>query len=128
MDAPEPKHVELHLYGNPTFTKFAKQVKALGGHYSACRGHQQTRYVVLPWTEEGRKLANRLFAKYGTPSSGKKGVTVIARGVDKYKEQNVPAWVTVHYIPKNTADPMAAMLELYRKMFQQAVDRSIIKP
>jgi hypothetical protein len=127
MEAPEPKHVELHLYGEPSFTKFAKQVKALGGHYSACRGMQRTRYVVLPWTEAGRKLANRLFAKYGTPTSGKKGVTVIARGVDKYNEQHVPAWVTVQYIEKKENDPMGKLLELYRKAFQQAVDRKILK-
>jgi len=123
MDAPEPKHVELHLYGNPTFTRFTKQVKALGGHYSACRGHQQTRYVVLPWTEAGLKLANRLFVKFG---SGKK-ITCIVRGVDKYNEQNVPAWVTVQYIPKDSENPMDTLLGLYRKAFQQAVDRNILK-
>jgi len=122
MTAPVPKHVELHLHANPSFIKFTKAVKALSGSYSACRGNNRIRFVVLPWTDEGRKLANRLFVKFGY---GEK-ITCIMRGVDRYNEQNVPSWVVVQYIPKKTTDPMARLLELYERAFQQAVDRKIL--
>ena len=79
----KPTAVELHLNGSTTLPrKFGKQIKALGGSYSTCRGHNTTRFVTLPvsFTDfsagaEAHKLVNRLVLDYGFAKT-----TVVLRG------------------------------------------------
>jgi len=60
--AERPLQVELHLDGSPDFTRkgWARKVKAIGGRYSECRGIDTRRFVTLPASDEGLKLAAEL--------------------------------------------------------------------
>jgi hypothetical protein len=64
--APIVHALELHLSSDATFTSgtWARKVKNLDGKYSECRGYDDTRFVVLPNTAPGRKLAAELMAKF----------------------------------------------------------------
>ncbi len=113
---PQPKAVELHLGTSPEFTRYSKKVKALGGRYSDCRGNAYKRFVDLPWTPEGRELANKLIAEFGR---GKR-TTAIVRGVNSYKGKHVNAPVVVHYIDRNASDPCESLRLAYEAAFEQA--------
>lgn len=113
---PAPKSIELHLSGSPLFTKYSKKVKALGGRYSECRGHSHTRYVHLPFTSDGRALANRLVAEF----SARPATTIIARGVDTFRGWHVPAPVVVQRVSRSAADPCSDFLAAYESAFLRA--------
>lgn len=113
---PQPKSIELHLGTSPEFTRYSKKVKALGGRYSDCRGHASKRYVTLPWSDEGRALANKLFEEFvWCPKT-----TLIVRGVDSYRNKHVQAWVIVHKIDKGEPDACTALLKKYESAFEKA--------
>lgn len=59
--------VELHVSGyftderdRPFPVLFGRQVKALGGKFSECRGHTSTRFVTVPYTKAGLALADAI--------------------------------------------------------------------
>jgi len=112
---PAPKSVELHLRPSPEFSRYSKKVKALGGRYSECRGNAYKRFVHLPWTEEGRALANRLIEEFGYGKT-----TAIVRGVDPFRGKHVHAWVRVHSIDCFEIDPCGKLLESYEAAFLRA--------
>ena len=115
---PAPRSVELHLSPSPEFSRYgySKKVKTLGGRYSQCRGDAYRRYVTLPWTEEGRELANELVTKFST---GPK-TTLIVRGDDSFRGRHVHAWVIVHKIDRGDADPCGSLLARYEFAFLRA--------
>lgn len=115
---PTPKSVELHLSASPEFSRYSKKVKALGGQYSECRGNTYKRFVDLPWTEEGRALANKLIAEFGYGKKVK--TTAIVRGVDSFRGKHVHAWVIVHKVDCFEADPCRKLLESYEAEFLKA--------
>lgn len=118
---PAPKSIELHLGTSPEFSRYSKKVKALGGRYSECRGDVPSRYVHLPWTEEGRALANTLVAQFGRGKSNcNRGTTLIARGVDSFRGRHIHAPVVVQHVDKDEADPCGAFLAKYETAFLQA--------
>lgn len=122
---PAPKSIELHLTGSPEFSRYSKKVKLAGGSYSARRRYSNTRFVHLPWNDEGRALANKLIAQFGRGKNfharGDSGTTVIVRGVgNSFRGKTVHAWVVVHYIDKAEADPCGKLLELYEAAFLSA--------
>lgn len=109
---PTPIDIDLHLNSSPEFSRYAKKVRALGGRYSECRGYSPKRYVTLPWTDDGRKLANLLISKFGQPFT-----TVVAGVPESFRGAYVPAGVRVHTVPKDAADPCGTLESLYRKAF-----------
>lgn len=113
---PQPKAIELHLGTSPEFTRYSKKVKALGGKYSDCRGNASKRFVTLPWSDEGRALANKLFEEFVWCQK----TTLIVRGVDSYRNKHVQAWVIVHKIDKGETDACTALLKKYEAAFEQA--------
>lgn len=112
---PQPKAVELHLGTSPEFSKYSKKVKALGGKYSDCRGYNNKRFVTLPWSNEGRELANKLIVEFG-----RKPTTAIVRGVDRYNGKHVHAPVVVHQIDKDASDPCESLRIAYEAAFERA--------
>lgn len=120
-----PGSVELHLNPDPSLPRrFGKRIKKMGGSYRAARGHADTRFVSIPWTAEGRDLANTLVEQFGRDFGSKKTVCIMRGGEIKH---TFPAWVVVQNVPTKCADPMAAALGLYQGKFDQAVKRKIIK-
>lgn len=118
---PAPQSIELHLGTSPEFSRYSKKVKALGGRYSECRGDAPSRYVHLPWTEEGRALANTLVAQFGRGKSNcNRGTTLIARGVDSFRGRHVHAPVVVQRVDKGDADPCGTFLAKYEAAFLRA--------
>lgn len=117
---PAPKSVELQLSPSPEFSRYSKKVKALGGRYNECRGNAYRRFVTLPWTEEGRELANKLAAEFGTGSHLCGKTTLIVRGVDSFRNKHVHAWVIVHKITRSDADPCGTLLAKYEAAFLRA--------
>lgn len=122
---PAPKSIELHLTGSPEFSRYSKKVKLAGGSYSACRGYSNTRFVHLPWNDEGRALANKLIAEFGRGKNpharGGSGTVVVARGLPRdFRGKHIHAPVVVHYIDKAEADPCGKLLELYEAAFLRA--------
>ncbi len=120
---PAPKSIELHLSPSPEFSRYSKKVKALpGGQYSECRGNSHQRYVQLPWTAEGRALANKLVAEFGHVATKlHRGTVIIARGVPgAFRGKHVHAHVVVQYIDKTEADPCGKFLAKYEAAFLRA--------
>lgn len=113
---PQPKAVELHLGTSPEFSKYSKRVKALGGKYSDCRGNTSKRFVTLPWTPEGRELADKLVAEFGWS----KKTTLIVRGVDRFRNKHVHAWVIVHHVVPSEGNACERLLAKYEAAFEQA--------
>lgn len=110
---PHPGQIEIHLGGSPEFSRYSKKVKALGGKYTECRGYSYTRFVDLPFTDEGRELANRLVALFGKPKT-----TIIVRGIPRdFRGRYIHAPVIVHYIDKTSADPCQDLLDSYEAAF-----------
>ena len=113
---PHPGQIEIHLGGSPEFSRYSKKVKALGGKYTECRGHSHTRFVDLPFTDEGRELANRLVALFGKPKT-----TIVVRGIPRdFRGKYIHAPVVVHYISKTSADPCQGLLDSYESAFLRA--------
>ncbi len=114
---PAPKSIELHLGGSPDFSRgYSAKVKALGGKYTACRGDSNTRFVTLPFTDEGRKLANTLVALFG-----KRETTLIARGLPgSFRGRHIHAPVVVHHISASSVDPCQEFLASYEAEFLRA--------
>lgn len=106
-----PYGVRLDLNNDPAFVKkFGKRVKAAGGSYSECRGHQETRFVNLPCSEEA--LINAIWAEFGrwestSKKSGKKKGVMVATLPTGYS--GLPAWVTVHQVEMSDPDPAYAL-------------------
>lgn len=113
---PQPKEVELHLGPSASFTKYSKRVKALGGKYSDCRGNTYKRFVTLPWTPEGRELADKLVAEFGWS----KDTTLIVRGVDRFRGKHVHACVVVHHVAASEGNACGRLLAKYEAAFEQA--------
>jgi hypothetical protein len=113
---PAPKSVELHLSPSPEFSRYSKKVKALGGRYNQCRGNAHRRFVTLPWTDEGRTLANELVFEFRT---GPK-TTLIVRGDDSFRGKHIHAWVIVHKIDAGDADACGSLLSKYEDAFLKA--------
>jgi hypothetical protein len=113
---PQPKAVELHLGTSPEFSKYSSKVKSLGGRYSHCRGDVSKRFVTLPWTEEGRALADKLVAEFGRG----RGTTLIVRGVDRFRNKHVHAWVVVHHVVPSEGNACERLVAKYEAAFEQA--------
>lgn len=113
---PQPKEVELHLGTSPEFSKYSKKVKALGGKYSDCRGNTSKRFVTLPWTPEGRELADKLVAQFGRG----RDTTLIVRGVNRFRNQHVHAWVIVHHVAPSEGNACERLLAKYEAAFEKA--------
>lgn len=129
---PAPKSVELQLSPSPEFSRYSKKVKALGGRYNECRGNAYRRFVTLPWTDEGRELANKLVAEFGTGSLSCGKTTLIVRGDETFRNKHVHAWVIVHKINRSDANPCGTLLAKYEdaflKAFPDAVNPEPVKP
>lgn len=118
---PAPQSVELHLSTSPEFSRYSKKVKALGGRYSHCRGDVSRRFVTLPWTEEGRELANTLVAQFGTGSVICGKTTLIVRTCNRsFRGRHIHAWVIVHKIDRASSDPCGSLLAKYEAAFSRA--------
>ena len=113
---PQPKAVELHLGTSPEFSKYSKKVKSLGGRYSHCRGDASKRFVTLPWTPEGRELADSLVAEFGRG----RDTTLIVRGVDRFRNKHVHAWVVVHHVVPSEGNACERLVAKYEAAFEQA--------
>jgi hypothetical protein len=115
---PTPKSVELHLGSNPEFTrKYGAKVKAAGGRYTECRGHSNTRFVDLPWTDESRDLANKLIAEFGRLNNR---TVVVLRPDRTFRGKHVHAPVVVHYVSQTDANPCGIVQEKYEAAFLKA--------
>jgi hypothetical protein len=106
-----PYSIRMDLRNDPEFVKkYGKKVKAVGGSYSECRGHQSTRFVVLPSSED--VLINTIWAEFGgadriNKKSGEKMGTMVAQSVAL--SNHLPAWVTVQEISVKDPDPAYAL-------------------
>lgn len=71
--------IEMHIYDRTEFPAlFGKAVKAAGGRYNDCRGHQHERYVVMP--TKSWELATQIMRRF-QPN------TVILRGpTERYND------------------------------------------
>jgi hypothetical protein len=112
-----PSFWELHLSSRPGFPKqHGKRVKRLGGHYNACRGDSETRYVTVPRTAEGDALANGLLQSYAKGGEGASPCVLKPAGY-----VGCPSWVIVHH--------GSSVEQLERKLARatrQAVARGIL--
>ena len=115
---PQPKAVELHIGTSPEFSRYSKKVKALGGKYTDCRGYSSKRYVTLPWTEEGRALADKLVAEFGRRFSH--GTTLIVRGVDTYRGRHVGASIVVQHVDPRDGNACELLLAKYESAFEKS--------
>ena len=64
---PPIRELELHLNGSTDFTArgYGRQVRALGGNFTECRGNLSSkRFVHVPNTEAGLDLAAKLLDKF----------------------------------------------------------------
>jgi len=121
---------EIHCDASSDFTKkgFGRKVKAVGGHFSKCRGYCDKRFVHIPDTPEGREVADAVIAAF--PHYGK--TTIISRGVIKAVRNDRPeftrwynmAWVEVQYIKGN--ETIADARAKCEKAAQQAVSRGYV--
>ena len=116
VGVPQPKAVELHIGRSPEFSKYSKRVKALGGRYSDCRSYGTKRYVTLPWTPEGRDLADKLVAEFGYGNK----TTLIVKGVDRFRNNHVHACVIVHHVVPSEGKACDRLLAKYEAAFEQA--------
>jgi hypothetical protein len=129
MPAPEFTWIQLHLarYSGrvPLPKRYGKQIKALGGEYTECRGNQSTRYVNLPWTEDGRDMAKLLVAQYG---AGGQGTPIVIRGIDMsgIEEVYIQAWMEVFHVHREVEDPMGDLLKKFQATWSQALHRGVI--
>jgi hypothetical protein len=78
--APRPTKVELHLNSAPLTSSERSKILAIGGVYTACRGHSNTLFVTIPLSFAGRMLADRLIEKHATH---KRTVAVFRHYVDR---------------------------------------------
>lgn len=105
-----PYTVRMDCNNDPALVKkFGKKIKAAGGHYSECRGHQDTRFVYLPCEQEA--LINTIWAEFGrwdrtNKKSGEKMGTMVAQS--GALSNNLPAWVTVQGVSLVDPDPAYA--------------------
>lgn len=118
-DVVAPTQIELHLGPDPTLVgRYGSRIKRAGGKYRACRGYQDTRFVFLPNTTEGRELANELVRAYpgrDTLSGRYREVTpVIFRGGADVGN--------VQYLRRNTHERIETLLEYYEKACNRAID------
>jgi hypothetical protein len=121
-----PTLIEMHLSRNPEFVKegWSKRVKKVGGKYTACRGHSSdTRFVTVPLTDEGKKLANELLGKFPRRVSTKKGTCCVFRG---NSTAFAPAWVCVQYASQSE-DRVAGLLAAYNVAYEKAEERNLIR-
>jgi hypothetical protein len=99
---------ELHIWGGPDFTRlaWARKVKDLGGSYSECRGYNDTRFVFLPNTAPGRKLAAEIGTQF--PRRGK--LTLIFRDVEgTWRRGEGSSNLTVQEIAAEGREPAAVL-------------------
>jgi hypothetical protein len=87
----EVTSIELHLGSSPDLPKrYGRKIKAMGGSYRAARGHDTTRFVHIPATDEGLALCDVLRDQFGSYfRTGQRVATVIFRGPET---RNLQAW------------------------------------
>jgi hypothetical protein len=78
--APRPTKIELHLNSAPLTRSERAAILDIGGYYTACRGHSNTRFVTIPLAGMGRRLADLLVANHATH---KRTVAVFRHYVDR---------------------------------------------
>lgn len=121
--APAPTSFELHLNPSPDFTRegWGRKVKAVEGKFAACRGHTDIRFVTVPNTDAGQKLADELVQHF--PKH--KRTTVICRGTGVSGDAS--SWITVQRVASfESSAPTEVVLDKYNAAFLDAVeDRGI---
>lgn len=106
--SPVVNTLELHIWGGPDFTRlaWARKVKDLGGRYSECRGYEDMRFVFLPNTAPGRKLAAELGAQF--PYRGQ--LVLIFRDVEgTWQRGNGESNLVVQYLAAEGREPAAVL-------------------
>lgn len=71
--------LELQLNPTPLTPADSRAIKRAGGSYSECRGYQDTRFVYIPFTHEGRALVDGLLERYGRVRSDRLCSNIIFR-------------------------------------------------
>lgn len=118
-------HVRIHAsYIDEFPRRFGKQIRAAGGRFDECRGHQTTRYIYAPNTPELRPTLDAILAEAkGDGFVSTKQATVIAEGrCCAPMNGNASSWITVH-----TVSTMAEFEVKVRKAVEQAVERGLIQ-
>lgn len=82
MQTNKSNRIELHIAPDPEFTRtHGARLKRIGGTYSAARGDATRRFVHVPLTAEGIRLAEEIAAAYPLASWGKvKPAVAMIRG------------------------------------------------
>jgi len=115
-----PRSVELHISNDTTFPrKFGKQVKLAGGRFNTVRG-RSFRWVLLPVNADTLELIDTIVHQYANGGL----VTMIARDTSLLG-QAVPAWVDVHRVSRDEANPTSAFLAAYWRAIDRARERGI---
>jgi len=122
---------EIHIGSCSDFTRkgYGRKVKAVGGRFSTCRGYCDKRYVHIPDTPEGRKVADAVIKAF--PAGAK--TTIISRGVIKavyegredYCRWGNMAWVPVQYVDPRSEGTTEARAKC-EKAAQQAIRRGYV--
>ena len=89
--------------------KWGKKVKAAGGKYQDCRGHQHLRYVYLPWTKQGREVCDAICSAHPSPNT----TIVVAPLFNTFRDSHIQAGVEVRHV--NTASCKSASAEVWRQ-------------
>lgn len=106
------KGMELHLRPAADFPKkMGKRVKDIGGTYSHCRGNSMTRYVHLPWSDEGCDLLGDILSGEEQP------ITVVFQ----HGMSNVQSWICVHRV-----ESVEDLEVSYQKALDSAVRRGLL--
>jgi hypothetical protein len=123
-----PASVRIDCTDDTAFTrKYGKRVKAAGGRYSECRGHQSTRYVQIP-CEGNAALINAVARDFGRGSyyatkAPKGTVTMVA----EVRGGGLQSWITVHYVPREgEGEIFDRFVASWHAALQQACDRGHI--
>lgn len=124
-----PERIRVDISPDPDFTKrgWGMRVRKLGGSYSECRGYSDKRFVNLPFTADGRILANQLTKAFPKPPlfSGKKSrdkVTWVAENLPI----GTPSWVAVHEVDSKAEFPDEDFIRQYQAALEQARARGFI--
>lgn len=117
-------HVRIHASIEEFPRRFGKKIRAAGGRFDECRGHQTTRYIYAPNTAETRAVLDAILTEAkGDGFTSTKMATVIAEGhCCAPMNGNASSWITVH-----TARSMNEFEAKVRASVTQAVERGLIE-
>jgi len=117
-----PREVNIHCVSDPGFTrKYGAAVKAVGGHYTACRGYQHTRFVHVP-CKGNEALIGAIVRDYGMMRKGVVTMVVHTRGLCAAQ-----AWMIVHGVAKEgEGEIFERFVAQYHGALQSAVERGHI--